>query len=76
MKLTLVEKVMVFLGYKYVLNKRSDEIHRLDNKHKNCGLQFMSKCNKQYITEKQKDVLFADGDTDGCRWCWNEKNHG
>lgn len=76
MKKTLIEKIMMLLGYRYVLNRRSDEIHRLENKHKNCQLKVMSSCNKQYLTENQKDNLFADGGADGCRWCWNEKNTG
>lgn len=75
MKLTFIEKIVYLLGYRYVYNKRSDEVHRLSHKHKNCGIQFMSRCNKRYLTEGMMEQKMMDG-ADGCRWCWNERNSG
>jgi hypothetical protein len=75
MKLTMFEKIMFWMGYRYIYNKESNEVHRLSTKHKNCNLQLMSRKNKQYITYIEMKLKFAQG-ADGCRWCYSEKNTG
>lgn len=71
---TFYENLMIMFGYKYLLNKRSKEVHKLCSKHKNCGINLMSRKNKKYLTEAQKDHLFDNDIANGCRWCYSERN--
>lgn len=64
-----------WLGYKYVMNKRSEETHDLDNIKTNCKLDIMADKNKKYITKRQFLTLHKRGEADGCRWCMKEYNH-
>lgn len=75
MKMTLVEKFMYWLEYRYVYNSNTNEVHRLKHKHTNCKLEAMSWKNKEYLTEYGADIRFAQG-ADGCRWCYSQKNTG
>lgn len=75
MKLTVFEKFMYWLGYRYVYNKRSKEIHCLENKHVNCNFQIMSRKNKRYMTES-KAMKHLMNEANGCRWCMSEFNNG
>jgi hypothetical protein len=66
MKLTMFEKFMYWLGYQYVYNRNTNEVHRLKHKHINCKLESMSWKNKEYLTEYEVDKRFAQG-ANGCR---------
>jgi hypothetical protein len=68
-KLTFIEYLSTLLGYKYVANKNTKEIHDLQSLHHNCHKELMSSKSKKYLTAKGKDELFASGEYNGCRWC-------
>ena len=74
MKTTLFEKLMIFFGHKYLLNTRSNEVHQLTSLHKNCGVRYMVRKNKRYITEEKKEELFKAKKANGCRWCYKSHN--
>jgi hypothetical protein len=73
MKLTKFEKFMYWLGYRYILNKSTKEIHRLSTKHKNCRLELMSNKNKKYISTNNVGMLFAIG-YNGCKYCYKDED--
>lgn len=75
-KMTFNDKIMKLIGYSYVVNKNTDEIHDLNNVHTNCKLLIMSKKNKKYITRKTADKLLSETSHDGCRWCMKDRNNG
>ena len=76
MKLTFFQKIRMRLGYEYLLNTRSQEIHWLKNLHPNCKVALMARKNKQYLTRRQSLNKIQSGISNGCRWCWSEKNTG
>ena len=51
----------------YLLNRNTNEIHDLNNPHKNCHVELMT--NKEYISEKKAARLVRKGKADGCRFC-------
>ena len=75
-KLSLRVRIMMFFGYEYLLNKRSNEVHWLRNHHPSCGIEKMAKHNKKWLTKKQFRQAFQDEDVDGCRWCLSWENKG
>lgn len=71
--MTLLEKIKKILGYRYIVNLNTWEIHDLKNTHENCKLNLMT--NKKMITKKQLNAYLEDG-FDGCKWCLKEYNKG
>jgi len=65
--LILLKSRLKVLGYKYVVNNHTDEIHKLSNIKTNCHLELMTDIN--YV--KSSEELLKDG-YNGCRWCYNE----
>ena len=61
------------LGYKYLVNDNSMEIHKLNNIHKNCHVPIMNKENTKYI-RKSYLKYFLRCNYNGCRWCFKEKH--
>lgn len=61
-------KLLSFLGYRYLGNGNTMEIHDLRNFHRNCNIHLISKKNKIRITEKEKNFAIKAG-FNGCRWC-------
>ena len=78
MKLTIIEWIMNFLGYGYVINLRSKEIHRLKTKHSNCRLNQMKR--KKYVTKDRAMWLMnfpqLGKGWNGCRYCFSERDLG
>ena len=62
------------LGYKYILNTRSMEIHRISTVTGACHIKNMSAKNKMMLTEEQcLDMLWNGGDdVNGCCHCFKE----
>ena len=61
------------LGYKYILNTRSMEVHLADSTNKACGLDKMAEHNKVYITEaKFKKLMSGKSGVNGCRFCMKD----
>jgi hypothetical protein len=54
------------LGYKYVANLRSKEIHRLDTEFKQCNIPLIRR--KKYLREKDL-TLWLHAGYNGCRFC-------
>ena len=78
-KKTTKEKILYLLGYKYIINKRTEEIHSLENEKSNCKIDLI--VNKKYITKKAVDKLLEDSeflmnDYNGCRWCMKKFDNG
>lgn len=70
--LSFWNKFLLMLGYTYLVNKRTGEIHDLKNPQKNCHVESMSEKNKFLAPPKDIDKLLET--YDGCRWCMKEKN--
>lgn len=68
--LTFKEKLIVFLGFGYVVNHDKKEIHRLSRKHKNCLYNMMGKRN--YTTKEGAYQLIFTKGYNGCKWCFKE----
>lgn len=71
-KLSFKHKLLIFFGYKYLINQRSKEIHNLKHLHPNCHTELISKDNRFYGTKTDKDDL--DSFFNGCRWCMKEES--
>lgn len=55
------------IGYKYIVNNNTKEIHVVSNMKTNCHLDLMT--NFKYV-KSSKELL--DNGFNGCRWCYNE----
>lgn len=55
-------KIRRLLGFKYLLNTASGEVHRLKNITPACGVDKMSKKNKKFLTESQYQSLIEISD--------------
>ncbi|MBV5311856.1 MAG: hypothetical protein JZU47_01095 [Prolixibacteraceae bacterium] len=74
-KFTFKEAWMMFWGLGYRVNHAKKEIHKLDDKHKNCLHEAMSKKTTEYITNGRALKLLKLG-YNGCRWCWEDADQG
>jgi hypothetical protein len=68
--------LLIWLGWRYAYNANTYEIHDLKNTHKNCKLDYISKKNWKYLRAIDMQVMFADDEADGCRWCMKDQNKG
>jgi len=75
-KLKFIDKLMRTIGFRYVINKNTMEIHDLKNVQTNCKLTVMSNKNKSYCNKSKKEELMRDTLHDGCRWCLPSENNG
>lgn len=66
-----LNKLLSFFGYTYLMNKRTEEVHDLNNIKLNCGCDKMSKKNKKYITKRMYKKLKStpNSKVNGCRHC-------
>jgi hypothetical protein len=63
------------LGVKYLINKSTGEVHRINKISGACGVHNMSKDNKWYVTEKKLNKLFlSDYELNGCVHCFKDKD--
>lgn len=72
---TLKEVWMMFWGLGYRVNHSKKEIHKLEDKHKNCCHEAMSEKTSEYITARKAKKLLKKG-YNGCRWCWEDADKG
>ena len=72
---TFKEQVMMFLGFRYVLNDNTQEIHDLRNKTKNCCLPAMKRKHKFYVGRAMANEHLDMG-YNGCRFCYKEEDNG
>jgi len=75
-KLTLAEVFLIFLGFGYLVNHRSKEIHQLNEKHKNCKIHLITKHNREYVSRRKALRLIKEDGYNGCRWCWDDADKG
>lgn len=62
--------ILEFLGFKYVLNTKSKEIHNVKNLHKNCNFESLK--HGKYISKRKMQKLTKDV-SKLCRWCNKKK---
>jgi hypothetical protein len=67
-----MKKLMLWLGYRYLLNKRTMEMHDLHHPHTNCHTDTMSRKNRRYLTKPRAARMLYTDEADGCRWCMGE----
>lgn len=70
--LSFWNRFLMLLGYTYLVNKHTKEIHDLKNPHNNCHVESMSEKNKFLASQKEVNKLLEE--YDGCRWCMKEKS--
>ncbi len=73
-KHSLMIRIRIFMGQKYLLNKASGEIHLLTNSRKQCYIGHIRRKNRWFLTSKQMHRLrirgiYNGGHVNGCRWC-------
>lgn len=73
-EITIIEYLLSLLGYKYVANKNTKEIHNFLVPHHNCHKDLMARKSKKYLTTKGKNKLLASGEYNGCRWCMKSED--
>lgn len=61
--------LLKLLGYTYLLNKNTYEIHNLENVKTNCGLNYSNRKNFKRITRSKMLNLMKQEKYDGCRHC-------
>lgn len=62
----------MLIGYKYFVNNRSNEVHKIDSLHKSCHLTV----SRTYLTEKKYQALLEAGEINGCALCNKEADQG
>jgi len=67
-------KFIKWLGYSYLMNTRSNEVHDTNNTRRGCRMSTIASKNKKYITQKKFLKLHAEQKVDGCRWCLRKFN--
>lgn len=60
-------KLLEVLGYHFVLNRTTNEVHDLNKLHKNCQFKLMRNC--RYISGRQARKIINKEPRDACRWC-------
>lgn len=59
--------LLEILGFRFVVNKRSGEIHDVKHLHKNCNFNFLKR--GVYISKKKVNELTKEDINKFCRWC-------
>jgi len=67
---------VIFFGFGYLVNHRSKEIHRINNKHVNCHIDLISDKNSEYVTRRTAMKYIKKYKYNGCRWCWKNADLG
>jgi len=66
-------KFLEFIGFKFIANNNTGEIHRVETLSKACRISMMT--NARYITGRKVRKLLKKGHN-GCRFCYAEKDNG
>ena len=69
----MFKRFKFWLGYKYLVNHNTKEIHVLKEVTTKCRLAMMS--NKEVITSRKVKKLLNKG-YNGCRHCYKEEDEG
>lgn len=62
-----------FFGYKFIVNSKTKEIHRVKVLQSNCRIECLR--NGYYTTKRRANKLLNDG-FNGCRYCFKEEDRG
>lgn len=63
-------KFLEWLGYKYILNTNTGEIHKVSSLTKRCKIDLLK--NGKYISAKRVNKLYLSGAANGCRYCYKD----
>ena len=55
------------LGYRYIYNKKTGEVHDTKNIHQSCQFETMRNCH--YISKRKAMRIIKKDKKDACRWC-------
>lgn len=55
------------LGYRYIYNKKTEEIHDAKRLHKSCQFKLMRNCH--YISKRNAMRIIKKDKKDACKWC-------
>lgn len=66
-------KFLEWIGYKFIANHRTKEVHIASKMTDRCRLIFMR--NAEYVSEKRVKKLYESG-YNGCRFCNKENDKG
>lgn len=69
--MNILQYILTRIGFRYIVNLNTGEIHDSQNRQYGCHLELMK--HKRFITEKQMHGLIERG-FDGCRWCMPKYN--
>ena len=75
-KRTFWEEINYLLGWRYIINTKTKEVHDLKNKKASCRLDLMSSKNKKYVGRQEMFRLVKEQDYNGCRWCMKIYDRG
>ena len=67
-------KFLELIGYKFIANHNSKEIHRVTGITNQCRLLPMT--NAEYCSAKTAKRLIKDSGYNGCRYCYKEADNG
>ena len=74
------ENILMIFGYKYILNINSGEVHSLKDKKSYCGVKWMAKKNKEYLTTEEfgemYGIIYNGKLINGCRFCCPKRDLG
>ncbi len=68
-----------YLGRRYLLNKRTNELHDLDNETANCQIDEIDTSNIEMFDtflKAQIFIAFHTNPVNGCYWCMKEHDKG
>jgi len=73
-KHSLIIRIRMFLGQKYLLNTASGEIHLLTNSRKQCFISQIAQKNRRFLNASEMHRMRLRGTyngkhVNGCRWC-------
>jgi hypothetical protein len=60
-------KTLELIGFRYIVNHRTSEVHSLKNQHVNCNIKTMA--NTGYCTKIWALILIKYCGYNGCYWC-------
>ena len=68
-------KILEKIGFRFIVNHNSGEVHRVKDLHVNCGIEAMT--NAGYCTKfRVKKLYKRDEKYNGCYWCNKEEDKG
>lgn len=73
--MTLLNHIKKLLGYHYLLNLNTNEVHCLIEERRNCGTELMLESNQKLISKRKYLRLLKEGKVNSCHWCLNDATY-